>query len=155
MIVVSMVLELLIKNIEVPKKRDGIYYESGIVTADSGSSWKSAGSIPWKVSRFRLLRSLKLGIVGQQITKHRLPPLPSSPRLLHRRPLPLSPSCCRSLHLPQRCLLLGRQILLIRKQRQRLVRSWFFLGSSSSLGKLHHTPSSVVLAIPSGTVSSS
>ena len=30
-----------------------------------------------------------------------------------------------------------------------------FLGSSSSLGKLHHTPSSVVLAILSGTVSSS
>ncbi len=34
------------------------------------------------------------------------------------------------------------------------MRSWIFLGSSSSLGELHHTPPSVaVVAIPSGTVS--
>jgi hypothetical protein len=72
------------------------------------------------------------------------PPPPSS----HRR------RCQAAVKLlPQRCLLLGRQILLI--WRQRLVRSWVFLGSSSSLGELHHIPSLVVLAIPSGTVSGS
>ena len=146
--------------------------------------------VSWKVSRFRLLRSLKLG--RSTNTKHRLriapPPFPPPPvysivgrRLLHRQPLPPAPpssSRRRSLFriqaatiavivlpsqshcqaavkpLPQRCMLLGRQILLIWRQRL-LVRSWDFLGSSSSLGELHHIPSLVVLAIPSGTVSGS
>ncbi len=49
---------------------------------------------------------------------------------------------------------LGRWILLI--WRHRLVRSWVFLGSSSSLGELRHTPPlAAVVAIPSGTVRSS
>jgi hypothetical protein len=40
--------------------------------------------------------------------------------------------------------------------RHGLVQSWVFLGSSSSLGKLHHTPPLVaVVAILSGTVRSS
>ena len=61
--------------------------------------WKSPGKFP----DFCLLCSLKL---GRQNTKHRLhtallppAPLPSPPRLLHRRPPPLSPrhrhSLCR------------------------------------------------------------
>ena len=131
-----------------------IGYTTSPVTADVGVPG-SLLEVSWKVSRFCLLCSLKLGRSAKHKTRtphapHCSPPLPSSPRLLHRRPPPLSPSCRRSLHRPQRCLILGRQILLI--WRQRLVRSWVFLGSSSSLGKLHHNPSLVVLAIPSGTV---